>query len=213
MGIKTSFKFNYKAGNIESGPIMVMLHGYGSHENDLFGFAPELPDHFTIYSLRAPIPMGFGGHCWYQIDFEATESENRSDDKQAKASRDLIIEFLEEVKNHHGGERKVFLMGFSQGCILSYAVAFSRPDLVDKVLALSGYIHTPILPEKTKYEALKHIEFYVAHGALDPVLPVEWARKSVAFLEANKINHQYREYPIGHGIDAAGFHDLKKFLE
>ena len=209
----TDLVHNYRKGDHDKAPLIIMLHGYGSHENDLFSFANELPEVFPIISARAPHPMGFGGFCWYQINFDATDPALRSDDEQARTSRDLIIRFIESCQSKYNNPRKVILMGFSQGCILSYAVAFSRPDLVDSVMALSGYLHTPIIPDTIAHEKLKHLYFYITHGTEDPVLPIEWARKSVQFLEANKLNHEYREYAIGHGIDAKGFHDLQSFLE
>jgi phospholipase/carboxylesterase len=203
----------YRSGDHQKAPIIIMLHGYGSHENDLFSFANELPEVYPILSARAPHALGFGGYCWYQINFEATDPSMRSDDEMARDSRDKIIAFIEHAKRKYNNPHKVILMGFSQGCILSYAVAFTRPDLVSSVMALSGYLHAPILPEKTKHEELKHLDFYVAHGKQDPIIPVEWARRSVKFLEENHLNHQYREYNVGHGIDAQGFHDLKEYLE
>ncbi|TVQ78459.1 MAG: phospholipase [Flavobacteriales bacterium] len=203
----------YRDGDHQNSPIILMLHGYGSHENDLFSFADELPKNFPIVSARAPHALGFGGYCWYQINFEATDPSLRSDDKMAIDSRDRIIAFIERLKVKYNNPHKVILLGFSQGCILSYSVAFTRPDLVSSVMALSGYLHQPILPEKVKHQELKHLDFYVAHGKEDPIIPIEWARKSVTFLETNKLNHQYREYNVGHGIDAQGFHDLKNYLQ
>lgn len=209
----SDFIYNERPGDVLNRPTILMLHGYGSHENDLFSFADELPEDFPVVSLRAPHRLPFGGFCWYQINFEATDPNLRSDDRAAKESRDAIIAFIEDYRKKHNTEQPIILMGFSQGCILSYAVAFTRPDLVHSVMALSGYLHAPILPDTMPHEKLRKLHFYVAHGKEDPVLPVDWARKSVEFLEKNQLSHEYREYPVGHGIDANGFRDLKAYLE
>ena len=60
--------------NQEHTPLLVLLHGYGSHEQDLFSFAEELPHQLRIVSLRAPQSMGFGAYCWYEINFDAKDS-------------------------------------------------------------------------------------------------------------------------------------------
>lgn len=208
----SNFIYTERPGDALNRPTILMLHGYGSHENDLFSFANDLPADFPIVSLRAPHPLPFGGFCWYQINFEASNPEERSDDTAAANSRDGIIAFIESYRRKQQTTQPLILMGFSQGCILSYAVAFTRPDLIHSVMALSGYLHTPILPDTMMQEKLRHLHFYVAHGTEDPILPVDWARKSVAFLEKNQLSHEYREYPIGHGIDPQGFQDLKKYL-
>ena len=51
-------------------PVMFLLHGYGSNEEDLFSFAPELPEELCIISVRAPYPMEPYGNAWYAINFD-----------------------------------------------------------------------------------------------------------------------------------------------
>ncbi len=72
-----SLEHNYKAAanTSEPSPVIIMLHGYGSDENDLFSFSTELPDKYTIISLKAPIPMEPSGNAWYNIYFDATEGK------------------------------------------------------------------------------------------------------------------------------------------
>jgi phospholipase/carboxylesterase len=54
-------------------PLLIMLHGYGSDENDLFSFASELSDEIFIISVRAPYPMQPYGNAWYAINFDAEQ--------------------------------------------------------------------------------------------------------------------------------------------
>ena len=62
----------------ENPPLLILLHGYGSNEHDLFSFAEELPQELLIVSARAPYDMGNGGHAWYAINFD-TSNEKFSD--------------------------------------------------------------------------------------------------------------------------------------
>ena len=69
----------------ENAPLLVMLHGYGSDENDLFSFATELPEKLFIISIRAPYSLQPSGHAWYAINFDA-EQNKWNDNEQAKSS-------------------------------------------------------------------------------------------------------------------------------
>ncbi|MBQ0768295.1 MAG: phospholipase, partial [Bizionia sp.] len=72
----------------ENAPLLILLHGYGSDENDLFSFATELPKELCIISARAPYPMEPYGNAWYAINFDADKGK-WSDNEQAILSRDL----------------------------------------------------------------------------------------------------------------------------
>ena len=56
--------------NLENPPLLILLHGYGNNEEDLFSFAEELPDNLLIISAQAPYPMDYGGYAWYAINFD-----------------------------------------------------------------------------------------------------------------------------------------------
>ncbi|MDX1326411.1 MAG: alpha/beta fold hydrolase, partial [Arenibacter sp.] len=138
-----------RPSNISSGkaPVLFMFHGYGSNEEDLFSFAPEMPKELCIISVRAPYPMQPFGNMWYAINFDA-EKGKWNDDAQAILSRDKIKAFIEEACSTYGLDQdNVTLLGFSQGTILSYAVALTYPHLVKNVVALSGYISPSMLPD------------------------------------------------------------------
>ncbi len=77
-------------------PLLILLHGYGSNEEDLFSFASELPEEYFIISVRAPHDLQPYGHSWYDIHF-TSDNEKFSDDEQAKQSRDLISIFIDEI--------------------------------------------------------------------------------------------------------------------
>ena len=54
-------------------PLLVLLHGYGSNEADLFSFAAELPKSLHIVSLQAPHELGYNSYAWYNINFDANQ--------------------------------------------------------------------------------------------------------------------------------------------
>jgi len=193
-------------------PVLFMLHGYGSNEEDLFSFAPELPEKLCIISIRAPYILQPYGYAWYAINFD-DEKGKWSDDEQAIESRDKIINFIDEACSTYGlDESNVNLLGFSQGTILSYAVALSYPENVKNIIALSGYINEGILLDNYKDNNFDNLNFYCSHGDMDQVIPVDWARKSPELLESLGIKYKYEEYPTGHGVVQQNFYSLKKWI-
>ncbi len=196
---------------IDSPPLLVLVHGYGSNELDLFSFAEELPDELLIVSLRAPFDMGYGGYAWYAITLDATNNKH-SDLDQARASLQRIATLIDEVKDlYNTAEDKTFLLGFSQGAILSYALSFNYPNKVQHVVALSGYINEDLMPLATP--ANVSTDYYISHGIVDQVLPVEWARKAPLILNDLKLQNVYSEYPVGHGVAPQNFYSFKNWIE
>ena len=197
----------------EFNPLLLLLHGYGSNETDLFSFASELPEDNYIVSARAPYDLQYGSYAWYAINFDADENKF-SDHEQAKVSRDLIGTFIDVlVANYPIDKNSITLIGFSQGAILSYGVALSNPKKIKNVIGLSGYVSEPILKEGFENNDFSTLGVFASHGTVDQVIPIEWARKSDNFLTQTNITHTYKEYPIGHGISPQVFFDFKNWLQ
>ena len=197
----------------DKNPLLLLLHGYGSNEEDLFSFASELPDDSYVISVRAPYDLQPYGHAWYAIHFDADENKF-SDNVQAKQSVEIIASFIDEiVKQYPIDTENVTLIGFSQGAILSYATALTYPEKISKVVALSGYFNQEILPEIIDTKAISHLKFFVSHGSVDQVIPVDWARKAKPALENLGLEVEYQEYPIGHGVSPKNFFDFKNWLQ
>ncbi len=196
----------------EKTPVLFMFHGYGSDENDLFSFAVELPEELCIISVRAPYPMQPHGNAWYAIYFDAAQGKF-SDDKQAIESRDKIANFIDEaVRAYDLDSDNVTLLGFSQGTILSYAVALSYPQKVNNVIALSGYLNEDILKEGYKSNDFSKLNLYCSHGSVDQVIPVDWARKAPILLKELGIETSLHEFPVGHGVAPQNFYQFKEWL-
>ena len=103
---------------------------------------------------------------------------------------------------------KVFLLGFSQGAILSYGLALNSTK-IHHVIALSGYLNEDLI---TGDPAKSTADFFVSHGSMDQVIPVEWARKAPTYLKQQGLDCGYKEYPVGHGVHPQNFHDFKEWM-
>lgn len=199
--------------SLEKPPVIILLHGYGSDEHDLFSFAGELPKKYTIIALKAPIALQPYGNAWYNIYFNNTDGKF-SDDEQAIESRELILKCIDEIIDVYKiDENNITLLGFSQGTILSFSVALSAPEKIKNVIGLSGYVNEGILKEGYQNNDFSNLNVYSSHGSVDQVIPVEWARKTEPFLKNLNIDSKYSEFPVGHGVHPQNFYELKEWLE
>ncbi len=193
--------------------LLILLHGYGSNEEDLFSFASELPTELLIVSVRAPQNLGYGSYAWYTIHLNNTQGKF-SDIQEAIQSRETIATFIDEVQEKYKiSPNNTFLLGFSQGTILSYSIAFNYPEKVQKIIALSGYINTELLPDEIENKDFSKLDFFISHGTVDQVIPVDWGSKAPAFLSGLNIKNCYKEYPVGHGVAPHNFYEFKKWIE
>ncbi|WNM18092.1 alpha/beta hydrolase [Flavobacterium capsici] len=197
----------------DKNPVLILLHGYGSNEEDLFSFASELPEEYYVISVRAPYDLMYNSYAWYAINFDADENKF-SDIPEAQNSRDLIAKFIDEViVNYAVDKDNVTLIGFSQGCILSYAVALSYSQKVQRVVAMSGYLNTEIATDDYYKNDFSKLRIFASHGTVDQVIPVDWARNSIPKLKLLGIDVAFKEYPVGHGVAPQNFFDFKNWLQ
>ena len=193
-------------------PILFMLHGYGSNEQDLFSFRETLPKDWIIISFRAPRDTQFEGYSWYDINFN--DPENFIDVPQAKESLNAVLESILKIINNYGlTESKVHLCGFSQGGILCYALALKYPELFTNVACLSSYAEEKILDGIVKdKKKLEKLRFFVSHGTDDAVIPIDWGRKAAELLYDLNCYFTFREYMSGHGVNQKNYMDLIDFF-
>ena len=197
---------------LDKNPLLLLLHGYGSNEEDLFSFATELPDEYYVISARAPYDMMYGSYAWYAINFDA-DAKKFSDLDQARISRDLIAQFIDELLvNYPIDANNVTLIGFSQGCILSYAVGLSYPQKVQRIVGMSGYFNEEIAIDNYDKNDFSAFKVFASHGNVDQVVPVEWARNAKPLLDNLGIQNVYKEYPVGHGVAPQNFYDFRNWL-
>ncbi|AWH75261.1 phospholipase [Dokdonia sp. Dokd-P16] len=193
-------------------PLIILLHGYGSNEEDLFSFAEEIPDEYFIVSAKAPIAMQPYGNAWYHITIDG-DGVKSSDNDGARESRDIIAKFIDElIAEYDVDKHNITLLGFSQGTILSYAVALTYPEKVKNVIGLSGYINEEIIDLKSN-PSYAHLNIYNSHGTVDQVIPIDAARKTPGYLKNIGIESTLSEFPVGHGVHPTNFYEFKEWLQ
>ena len=202
------YRIRKAENNLAQSPAMFLIHGYGSNSEDLFSFTPYLPKSHTIIALQAPLLLLHGSYAWYQL-YPKEDGSLEAKLNEAQDALDLIIKNIELLVNKYNlNSFDLSVLGFSQGAILSWALAYSKPKKVRRIIALSGLIHESI-------DTSKSPEFiaYAAHGINDIVIPIEMARKSVLPLSRKYTEIEYYEFNDGHTVSNENFTKMLAWLE
>lgn len=189
-------------------PAVILLHGRGTNENDLLGLASYLDPRFFIASVRAPFAFPYGGHTWYDIVEVGTPDEN-----QFRESYQRLIQCILDIRQAYPLDpERLFLLGFSMGSVMSFAVSLTRPDLIRGIVAHSGYVPEHIA-QQFQLTSLGNLSVFIGHGTQDPVIPVTFARRAKEFLAPTQANLTYKEYPIPHTISEESLADFSLWLQ
>jgi phospholipase/carboxylesterase len=184
---------------------LVLLHGRGADENDLYPLLDVLDPERRLLGVtpRGPLSLPPGGAHWYvlgELGFPGPETFLSSYKEASRLLDELGIP----------PERTV-LGGFSQGAVMTYALALgaSRPRPA-AMIALSGFVPTVEGFELDLERPIPPVA--IGHGTLDPVIPVEWGRQARELLTAAGADVLYREYPLPHAVDPGFLRELAPWI-
>jgi phospholipase/carboxylesterase len=186
----------YASGRAEGA--LVLVHGRGATEYDLLSLFDALDPEKRLhgYSPRGPLSLPPGGAHWYAVPRVGYPDPETFAEGYASLTR-----FVDSLPYE-----RVVIGGFSQGAVMSLAVGLGkgRPRPAG-VIAFSGFIPTV---EGWELGERPFPPIALAHGTYDPVIPVEFAHRSLEQLQAAGADVLYRESPIEHSIDPAFIRDL-----
>jgi phospholipase/carboxylesterase len=212
--VKTSLTYSVHAPAVKSDkpPVLILLHGYGSNEADLFSFGSRLDSRFLTFSLRGPLPQN-DGFCWFPITFMPGGKINYGY-SEAKKSRDKILAFISNACRAYGADStNVYVLGFSQGAIMTFELAFHSPSKIKGAMALSGRMMAETRNVRPG-EALKKVKFFIAHGTDDDLVNVGGSREADSLLRSMKIpSVTFKIYPMPHTITPSELEDLRSWLQ
>ena len=192
--------------------VLLLLHGVGSNEEDLFSFAFQLPKKYLIISARAPIKLDGNSYAWFEVDFSTGKPVFSF--QQEEISRATLIKFISQIKEKFAvNSSEIYLCGFSQGAIMSYSIGLTRPDLIKGIAAMSGRLLEEIKPLVASKDKLQQLKIFISHGTNDNTLSINYARQSASYLNLLNLNPTYKEYQEGHGINSQMLADLINWLK
>jgi phospholipase/carboxylesterase len=179
-------------------PLLVLLHGIGADENDLFPIASMLDPRLYVVSLRAPHDYAIG-HAWFNIEFGL--GGIRPDVGQAHQALADLVAWLRTAPERHGTDpARTYVLGFSQGAMMSLGVLRNAPERLAGVIALSGRNADGLFEATADAATIAGVPLLVAHGTHDDLLPVDNGRAIRDAYQGTSADFTYREFPVGHGV-------------
>jgi phospholipase/carboxylesterase len=185
---------------------VIWLHGLGAdghdfepivHELDLpavavrfvFPHAPMMP---------VTINQGFVMRAWY--DIVATDLGRREDEAGIRASQAALEGLVARERERGLPARRIVLAGFSQGGAIALQAGLRHPDRLAGIMALSTYVPIASTLAGEAHAANRDVPILMAHGELDPIVPIARARDSRALLEGLGYPVEWHEYRMPHSV-------------
>ncbi len=187
-------------------PLLVLLHGYGADERDLFGLVPYLPPEFAVAAVRAPLapPFPAPGYSWYPIE----NLEDR-DPAHTTAAATRLIEWTDAAASAHPS---IGLLGFSQGAAVSLQAMRLEPDRYAFAVNLSGYVTPGALPRDAELAERRPPVFW-GRGTNDDIIPGFLIDHTTDWLPRH-VDLSGRVYPgLTHSVSEQELTDVRTFLD
>ncbi|MFJ8257982.1 alpha/beta hydrolase [Peribacillus asahii] len=187
-------------------PALFLMHGMGSNEQDLLSLTGGLENSCYIFSIRGHLTQP-PGYAFFTIEGFGRPHRSVFDDAVKR-----ITNFIDYACDKYPIDRsQLYLLGFSQGAILSMTLGLTLGDHIKGIVALSGYI-----PEFVKNEysiqSVKQLSIFISHGEFDQVLPFEWGKANDAYFKQLGANVAFHAYPEGHTVSQQNYQDFMQWL-
>lgn len=206
-----------------TGPVVILLHGFGAPGDDLVPLAQEVPaPPGTRWVIpEAPIDLGFGARAWWMIDIEARQAAilrgqgvnlSREQPPGLAEARQSILSLIASIESDlHVPASQIALVGFSQGGMLAMDVMLHAPSAFAGVAVLSGTLiaeddWTPLMSQR------KTVPVLLSHGQSDPILPFAHSERLRDVLSNAGLQVRWVPFSGGHAIPPVVIDQLSAFL-
>jgi phospholipase/carboxylesterase len=199
--------------NNKNKPLIIFLHGFGSNEEDLFELKSELMPDYIYLSVRAPMQIYNGSYQWFSLQMPAGGLIQVA--KELSENGKLLEDYIKAAaKKYDTSADKIFLVGFSQGAIMSYELALTKPQSVRGIVALSGMILPTLESQITPGTDLKNLAVFIGHGSLDNRIPITAANTAKEILSKTSIKPEVHTYEgLGHSINQKEIRDINEWIQ
>jgi phospholipase/carboxylesterase len=183
-------------------PLLVLLHGYASHEGDLFQLSPRLPLAPAIASVRAPLSEN-GGWAWFSF---AERGVTDPSAEEVDEATDAFLEWLDAQDF-----TSVSLLGFSQGAVVALQAMRARPERFTSVVAISGFVAAGESPGDERLAQLRPPVFW-GRGTLDRIIPATAIERTADWLPLHSTPTTRIYENVAHSLSSAELTDITEFL-
>ncbi len=187
-------------------PALFVMHGIGSNEQNMLSLVAGLEESFYIFSIRGHLsqPPGF---AFFTIEGYGKPHRAVFDEGISK-----LTHFIDYACEQYPVDKgQVYLLGFSQGAILSMTLGLTLGDRIKGIVALSGYIPGFVKEEYT-IKPVDQVSLFISHGEFDQVLPFEWGKANNEYFKELGANVTFKTYPEGHTVSQQNYEDFTKWI-
>ncbi len=190
-------------------PTVWVLHGRGDRARVPGGLFLALSQPVRLVVPQAPLSIG-EGFSWlpYRV------ADGRTDELALalREAADRLARAMVILAATHPIRGRPVVTGFSQGGLLSFALAALHPELVSTALPHAGWLPPPLVPASVPAGGLPPIRS--THGRLDDRIPVEPTEASVAALRALGADVELRIFEgVGHEMTPEMDQTVRVWLE
>jgi phospholipase/carboxylesterase len=196
-------------------PTILALHGRGASALDLLGLAPYVcGGRFLVLCPQGPVQMPIGpgavGYAWLPPGAPGSPPDMPA----ILAAREQLHTFLDTALERYPiDQRKLIVLGFSQGGVMAYSLGLGDPQRFAALAALSTWLPPGLLDSLPETAAIQRLPILVQHGSRDELIQVDRARQSVEMLRQLRLPLTYHEYEMGHEISARSLTAVSTWLD
>jgi len=195
-------------------PTLLTLHGWGANAFDLLGLAPYVcGGTFLVLCPQGPVQVPLGGSAvgygWFPLTMGGP-----LDVRAVVTARELLRTFLDDALQRYPiDSRKLAVIGFSQGGVMAYSLGLGEPERFAALASLSSWLPQDLLSVLPDVPATEQLPVLIQHGKRDELVGVDKARQSSEKLRDLRVPVTYREYEMGHELNAQSLTDLSEWLQ
>ncbi len=200
---------------LASRPLLVLLHGYGSNADDLFGLVDYLPERYVIASIEAPLPVG-PGWAWYNLAPDPETGGFKRDIDEINSCTMALSRWFESLEASFGELQGLSLLGFSQGGSMAIQLLRRMPSAIDSVVLLASFVTEDHSPETQVLDQwLSEIKPPVFWGRdpKDPVVGENLVAYTRKWLPEHTSLEERLYANVGHSLSIEELEDVANFLQ
>lgn len=175
-------------------PLLIAFHGIGYNENFTWDTFEELTSEFIVIGVRGNLEYK-NGFAYYYL-----EGYGKPDMASFEECMRTMPEFVKDIiEEYPADENHVYMGGFSQGAILSNALALLLGDTIRGIVSMNGYV-PEFLEDEYTIQSIGHLDVFLSTGKDDEIFPPEIGKKNEAYFKDKGADVSYRTYDTGHKV-------------
>lgn len=183
-------------------PVIFLMHGMGSNEQNMMPFVSGIERELFVFSIRGPLEQP-PGYAFFTIEGYGKPHRDIFD-----GAINELEKFIEYTKEKYPIDvNEIYLMGFSQGAILSMTLGLKLGNRIKGIIALSGYLPA-FVKEEYDIQPLDKVSAFISHGDQDQILPFEWGVEAEVFYKQHGANSMFSSYPEAHSVSNENYNDF-----